>query len=752
MKTAAIYARVSSDKQREENTIASQTAALVAFARAEQFEVPKEWVFEDDGYSGANLIRPGLERVRDLAAEGLIQAVLIYAPDRLSRRYAHQILLIEELARAGVETLFVRAPRGSTPEDELLVQFQGMIAEYERAQILERSRRGKRHRARQGEVSVLSGAPFGFRFIRKTDNSAAYYQIDEEQARIVRWMFELYTVQGLSIGAIARLLNEQAIPTCKRRGRWERSTVWGMLRNPAYKGQACFGKTTLAPRQRITRPIRMRGGIATRNSASHEQPRGDWITIAVPPIVSEEAFALAQERLETNKTHAPRRTVTPSVVQGLVSCAKCGYALYRTSTRSSARAIHYYRCLGSDAWRQLSGSVCDNRPVRQDLLDGVVWAEIVRLLEDPELIHNELDRRLAAAREADPTKRREEALRRDLVRIRKSIDRLLTAYQDGLLSLDELRERMPNLRRREQADNAELQAVVDQSVDRTAYLRLAETLATFLTRLRSSAGALDVLERQRVLRLLVKEILVGDDKIIIRHCIPLPMAPGDGPPAGSADAALPATQSYLLRSRSHLSATVEPVHATAGVVVEAIRHAATVGSRHRQLRRRSGDLLQGYGRSCHADDARGDQETATGGQRRQDAHLPCAGGKLRPSGLHVRAVLLPQDREGLSGHDAIEEEHQANLRCDQCRDRPTHEDDISREAGEATQLQTERMGELLPSWAGLQGLPSGRGPYQLSAAPMVMQKAPGQWQRDHSLPRPVPLRNPEAGPVAGADA
>ena len=143
--------------------------------------------------------------------------------------------------------------------------------------------------------------------------------------------------------------------------------------------------------------------------------------------------------------------------------------------------------------------------MRQDLLDGVVWAEIVRLLEDPELIHNELDRRLAAAREADPTKRREEALRRDLVRIRKSIDRLLTAYQEGLLSLDELRERMPNLRRREQADNAELQAIVDQSLDRTAYLRLAETLATFLTRLRSSAGALDVLERQRVLRLLVKE-------------------------------------------------------------------------------------------------------------------------------------------------------------------------------------------------------------------------------------------------------
>jgi site-specific DNA recombinase len=556
MKSAAIYARVSSDKQREENTIASQTAALVTFAHEQQFDVPQEWVFEDDGYSGAELIRPGLERVRDLAAEGLIQAVLVYAPDRLSRRYAYQILLIEEFARAGVETLFVRAPRASTPEDELLVQFQGMIAEYERAQILERSRRGKRHRARSGEVSVLSGAPFGYRFIRKTDQSAACYQIDDEQAQIVRRVFELYCVEGLSIGAIARRLNEQDIPTAKRRGRWERSTVWGMLRNPAYKGQACFGKTAIAPRQRITRPLRMRGGIAPRNSASHERPREDWIAIAVPPIVSEEIFALAQERLEANKTHAPRRTVTPSVVQGLVSCAKCGYAFYRTSTRSSARAIHYYRCLGSDAWRRLSGPVCNNRPVRQDLLDDIVWTEIVRLLEDPQLIQNELDRRLAAAREADPAKRREQTLRRDLVRIVKSIDRLLTAYQEGLLSLDELRERMPNLRRREQTANAELRALLDQSVGRAAYLRLAETLTTFLTRLRSAANGLDISERQRVVRLLVKEVLVRDDKIIIRHSIPLPTG-GDGPSPQRLNATAPSTGSYLLRSGSHLTLPLE---------------------------------------------------------------------------------------------------------------------------------------------------------------------------------------------------
>src|SRR6202158_3579623 len=173
MRIGAIYARGSSEQQREANTIASQTASLIEFAKNHDLEVPKEWVFEDDGYSGATLERPGLERVRDLAAEGQIQVVLAYSPDRLSRKYAYQILLIEEFAKHGVETLFVNGPQGTSAEDQLLVQFQGMIAEYERAQILERSRRGKRHRAHAGEISVLSNAPYGYRYLRKSDEIPA---------------------------------------------------------------------------------------------------------------------------------------------------------------------------------------------------------------------------------------------------------------------------------------------------------------------------------------------------------------------------------------------------------------------------------------------------------------------------------------------------------------------------------------------------------------------------------------------------
>jgi site-specific DNA recombinase len=554
MKTAAIYARVSSDKQKEENTIASQTAALRAFARQQGFKVPDEWVIEDEGYSGASLIRPGLEKVRDLSAAGQIEAVLIYSPDRLSRKYAYQVLLMEEFARNDVETVFIKAPQTATPEDQLLVQFQGMIAEYERAQILERSRRGKRHRALQGVVNVLCGAPYGYRYVRKSEHTPASYAVIEAEAAVVRMVYERYTVQGLSIGEITRLLNAQSVPTRKRIARWERSTVWAMLRNPAYKGTACFGKTRSAVRQRVTRPIRLRGGIASRDSASHERPRAEWIEIPVPAIIDAETFALAEERLQANKRHAPRRTVTPSVVQGLVSCRKCGYALYRTSTRSTARRIYYYRCLGSDAYRHLGGSLCDTRPVRQDLLDQLVWREIVKLLENPSLIQAELDRRLAAARNANPTKRREEFLRAEIARTHKSMDRLMTAYQEDLLSLDDLRRRMPELRKREQASHAELHAIMNQIADRDAYLRLAETLTSFLARLRQAANTLDVEERQRIMRLLVKEVLVGDDMIVIRHSIPnteQPPPPGGGKPSPSGGRQIAVGNSYLLRKGSN---------------------------------------------------------------------------------------------------------------------------------------------------------------------------------------------------------
>jgi site-specific DNA recombinase len=553
MRMAAIYARVSSEQQREANTIASQTASLIEFAEKHDLDVPKEWVFEDEGYSGATLERPGLERVRDLAAEGQIQVVLAYAPDRLSRKYAYQILLIEELARSGVETLFVKAAQGSSAEDQLLVQFQGMIAEYERAQILERSRRGKRHRAQSGEVSVMSGAPYGYRYIRKSEEAPAAYAVLEAEARVVQRIYEMYTVEGLSIGEITRRINAEGIPTRKASARWERSTVWGVLRNSAYCGVACFGKTRASSRTRVIRPQRRRGVITPSMTAGHERPREEWIEIPVPALVSEDSFARAQELLEQNKIRSRRRTIEPSIVQGLVSCQKCGYAFARTSTRTSARKIHYYKCIGSDGWRKLGGPVCDNsRFVRQDLLDPIVWDEVVRLLEDPTLIQQELDRRLEAARLSNPTKKREQSLQRELTHVGKGIERLLSAYQEALISIEQLRERMPALRQREQTLRAELQAITDQANDRATFLRLAETLTAFLTRLRGAADTLSINERQRIVRLVVKDVLIGEDTITIRHCIPVQQGPPQG---GCIPPSQTGSSNYLLCKGRDFAAT-----------------------------------------------------------------------------------------------------------------------------------------------------------------------------------------------------
>ena len=553
-KPAAIYARVSSDRQKENQTIASQTAALREYADSHGYLVPAEWVFEDEGYSGASLARPGLEALRDVAAQGYIEAALAYAPDRLSRKYAYQVLLAEEFARCGVSLVFLKSAPSETPEDQLLLQFQGMIAEYERAQIAERTRRGKRHKAQHGVVNVLSGAPYGYRYIKKSDSADAYFEVNETEAEIVRMIFDEYTHRQISIHAIVRSLNERQIPTRTGTTRWEWSTVWGMLRNPAYKGTACFGKTERGPRQRITRPLRQRNRLPNGNSANHERPRQEWIEIAVPALVSEDIFALAQEQLQTNKHYSPRRTIEPTLLQGMLVCAQCGYALYRASAQTSKRRLYYYRCLGSDAYRRLKGAVCKNRPIRQDYLDQFVWKEIIRLLDEPTLIQAEIDRRMKASRDTDPLRKREQELRHHQTRLENHMQRLVTAYQEELITLDELRQRVPQLRKQEQALRSELRSLEMASQDQSRYLRLAENLSDFRTKLRARAGTLDTVERQKILRLVVKEILVGSDAIRIRHSIPASNSAPQGTeltPKGAG----PKSGSYLLRTGSQLESS-----------------------------------------------------------------------------------------------------------------------------------------------------------------------------------------------------
>jgi site-specific DNA recombinase len=563
MTSAAIYARVSSARQKKDQTIGSQTAALRQHAEQNRLEVPEEWVFEDEGHSGATLVRPGLEAVRDLAAQGLVDVVLCYSPDRLARKFAYQALLIEEFARAGVRVEFIKGPRGDSPEDQLLVQFQGMFAEYEKAQLMERYRRGKAHRARTGSVNVLSGAPFGYRYVRKSDLAGAVYEIIEDEAVLVAEMFHRYADDGAAIADLARWLTSQGVPTRTGKDRWDRSVIWGMLRNPAYAGTAVFGKTmVVAESAGLNRVARLQGRSVPRAVKTVDRPREEWTGIPVPAIVTAETFQRVQQRLADNKRFAARNTKVPSLLQGLAACSACGYGYYRTSTRTTSKTIYYYRCLGSDDYRYPGGRVCHNQPVRADYLDTVVWDHITGLLADPALIRAEISKRLERARTSDPVTRQRRQLELALAKASAAIAAMIQAYSEQLVTIDELRTRMPHLRAREANLRGQIDGLDAQSADRDAYLKLAGNLEGFLAQLRASAATAAVAERQRVLRMLVKDVLVGPETITIRHRIPA----GAGSTSARQQAADNDTEGddgpgYPLRWGRDLTVAGQPVHA-----------------------------------------------------------------------------------------------------------------------------------------------------------------------------------------------
>jgi site-specific DNA recombinase len=295
--SVAIYARVSSDQQTEAHTIASQLSALRTRVGADGFTLPVERQFIDEGYSGATLVRPGLERLRDLIAAGGVERLYVHSPDRLARTYAYQVLLMDEFQRAGVEVSFLNRQLGRSPEDELLLQVQGMVAEYERAKILERSRRGKRHAAHAGVVSVLCGAPYGYLYIGKQrGGGVARFETVEHEARVVRQVFTWVGQGRVSIGEVCRRLQRAGEPRRDGKTTWDRSVVWGMLKNPAYKGLAGFGKTRgggLKVRLRAQRGRRLQ---PRQPYAREDVPHEEWILVPVPAIIDSELYDLVQEQ------------------------------------------------------------------------------------------------------------------------------------------------------------------------------------------------------------------------------------------------------------------------------------------------------------------------------------------------------------------------------------------------------------------------------------------------------------------------
>ncbi len=527
-----LYARVSGDHQVKEQTIASQVAALEERIKHDGWTCDQELHFIDDGYPGGTLLRPALERLRDVAAVGGLDRLYVHSPDRLARKYAYQVVLVEELQRCGVDIVFLNHQLGTSPEENLLLQMQGMIAEYERAKIIERTRRGKRYAARRGAVNVLSAAPYGYRYVSKPEGGGqAGYQVVLEEARVVRRIFTWVGEQRLSIREVSRRLAREGIPSPRGKAYWQSSMVSGLLRNPAYKGAAAFGKTRTGEREPRLRPYRGCTEQPRRPWSVYTVPPAEWTYIPVPSLVREELFAAVGEQLaENRKRRRQSRRGALFLLAGLVVCRRCGYAWYGKArydvpAPASARPTGYYRCGGRDTHRLGGPRQCDNPPVRTDVLDAAVWEDVRGLLKDPERIRQEYQRRLEPD-EPNGTARGMADLGRVIQHAQRSIGRLIDAYEAGLLEREEFEPRIQAARDRLARLQEDARALATEQT-RSRQLRLViGDWEAFAHRIRDGLEDLDWTARREIIRTVVKRIEVDHDQVHVVYRVgPSPAEP-----------------------------------------------------------------------------------------------------------------------------------------------------------------------------------------------------------------------------------
>jgi len=528
----AVYARVSSEAQARENTIASQLVSLRERVAADGFVLEPDDCFVDEGYSGSVLVRPALEQLRDAAASGQIDRLYVHSPDRLARRYAHQALLVDELRRAGVDIVFLNRPIGETPEDDLLLQVQGVIAEYERAKILERGRRGRRHAARSGSVSALTGAPFGYRYVSRTEGGGvARFEVAEEEARIVRFIFAWIGLDRLSLREACRRLQQMGCRTRRGSTHWYASTVRGMLVNPAYTGRAAFGRFHYLPPRPRLRPLKRHRKASSHRVSRVPAPSEEWIDIPVTPIIDGATFEAARAQLAENKRRKrDRESGHVWLLQGLTVCRGCGYAYYgksapRTRSYDRTNVLRYYRCTGADGYRFEGGALCCNPPVRADQLEQVVWDQVRALLQEPERVADEYKRRLAQAADGAAEPVEVAHLEKRMASVRRGIERLIDGYAEGFVEKGEFEPRISSMKQRlSQLKERHEAAVSAAEIERDVCLVISR-LEDFAEKVSEDLDRLDRDGQREIIRALVKRIDVESGEIEIVFRVPPPNSP-----------------------------------------------------------------------------------------------------------------------------------------------------------------------------------------------------------------------------------
>ena len=542
----AIYARVSTERQAERGTVGSQLAALRHQVSAAGHELISEFI--DDGYSGARLDRPGLDALRDAAEAGLFEAVWCHSPDRLARVYAYQVLVLDELARFGVGVHFTDAPdfAPGDPQATLLTQVQGVIAEYEKAKIAERYRRGKLFRARAGEITTWKTA-YGYRRVaRSAATGPAHLEIYEPEAAVVRRIFA-ERAAGTTVREICRTLNADRVPSPTGKTTWAHSTLSRLLRNEAYVGRVYFNRTESVPDRR-----------PARRSRQVPRDRADWIRIDCPRIVTDEVFEAAGRVAVDNGQWSPRRAEPGQwLLRGLVKCGACGVGTNCHKMRGRNGSWHrYYYCRNHDPLRAGGQDRrCPERNIRADALDEFVFDQIKRALLQPDLLLT--GERTVALTAPIPD---DQLLAAELARLARKADaadaekrRLVDLYQAGLIELRELQRRAADVAARHRELRAKRTSLAEQ---RTALARgnqVHRRVHDFAERISDVIGQLDADQKQQLLRLLIEEVRVTGWHVEIRLRIALDQPPPNPPgPKRSPEPHEPPSQTRPLSSEDCL--------------------------------------------------------------------------------------------------------------------------------------------------------------------------------------------------------
>lgn len=434
VKLIALYARVSTARQEEEETIKNQLDALREYAAKNSCSIVAEYT--DDGWSGDILARPGLDRLRQDRKKGKWEAVLIYDPDRLARRYSYQELVMDELREAGIEVMFVTVSAPKNSEDKILHGVRGLFAEYERAKISERFRLGKLRKVKEGHV-VTSEAPYGYTYIPKTDNKHGYYEVNPVEARAVKMIFSWVANEGVTLREIVRRLQEMSImPRKSKRGVWSTSTLSTLLRNRTYVGEAQWGKSVaVVPKN----PIKKTRYKKLKKTSRKTTPKEDWISIPVPALIEEKLFNKAQAQLESNYAQCKRNRKNKYLLVGRIRCA-CGR---RRTGEGAMNGKHlYYRCTDR-VLRFPLPPTCKEKGINARSTDKIVWERVSELMSSPQLLSEQAERWYSAEQKKVKTASVDVSiLKREIAQLKKREKRYGTAYGAGVLTLEQLKEYM----------------------------------------------------------------------------------------------------------------------------------------------------------------------------------------------------------------------------------------------------------------------------------------------------------------------